>query len=263
MGRVHLFEIQDFPWCPPLFRDSLTALMRWSIDLLHVYDPILPQLQTLLAHAPRQQIIDLCSGGAGPWGRLGAELDRLTGHAVPVLLTDKYPNLGAFAEVKRQAQGGVDFATDSVDATQVPASLPGVRTLFSSFHHFPPPVARRILRDAAEKGAPIGIFEFTERSVFACVSMLFAPLVALLVVPFLRPRSLWRVLGCVPVPLVPLMGLWDGFVSNLRTYSPAELTVLAAEVDVPGYRWQAGLIPRTATRLGVTYLIGLPAPREQ
>lgn len=263
MGRLHLFEIQDFSWCPSLFRDSLTALMRWSIDLLHVYDPILPQLQLLLAHATKRQIIDLCSGGAGPWRRLGAALDRCSDEAVPVLLTDKYPNLAAFARVRKQAQSEVDFAAESIDATLVPAHLQGVRTLFSSFHHFPPPIARRILRNAAEQGAPIGIFEYTERSLFACVSMLFAPLVALLVVPFLRPFSLGRVLGCIPIPFVPLMALWDGFVSNLRTYSPNELNRLAAEIDVPGYRWQAGIVPGGANGLGlaVTYLLGLPTTR--
>jgi len=250
--------MQDFPWCPRIFRDSLTALMRWSIDLLRIYDPILPQLQLLIEHAPTRQVVDLCSGGAGPWSRLGAALDHLTGTSVPVLLTDKYPNIDAFKQMRGQSQGRIDFIPESVDATNVPASLRGVRTLFSSFHHFPPPLARQILRDAAEKGAPIGIFEFTERSLFACFSMLFAPLVALLVVPFLRPFSMWRGLSCLPIPFVPLLATWDGFVSNLRTYSPKELSQLGAEIDVPGYRWQSGRTPGGPTRLAVTYLLGLP-----
>jgi hypothetical protein len=258
VARLQLFEIHDFPWCPRIFRDSLTALMRWAIDLLHVYDPILPQLQKLLERAHTRQIIDLCSGSGGPWGRLGAPLDRLAGAPVPVLLTDKYPNLEAFEQVRQQSAGRVDFIAESVDATNVAAHLHGVRTLFSSFHHFPPPVARQILRDAAEKGDPIGIFEFTERSLIACFGMLFTPLVALLVVPFLRPLSAWRILSCFPVPLLPLLATWDGFVSNLRTYSPEELDALVADIDAPGYRWQIGRIRGGPTRLPVTYLLGVP-----
>src|SRR4029077_4188304 len=107
--------------------------------------------------------------------------------------------------VRAQSGGTVDFLSESVDATNVPVDLRGVRTLFSSFHHFPPHVARQILRDAAEKGAPIGVFEFTERSVFACISMLFTPIVALLVVPFLRPFTLRRGLSCLPIPFLPLL----------------------------------------------------------
>jgi hypothetical protein len=259
MNRLHLFEIQDSPWCPRIFRDSLTALMRWAIDLLHVYDPILPQLQGLIERSPTRQIVDLCSGGAGPWGRLGAPLDRLVGTPVPVLLTDKYPNLDAFKQARQQSKGRVDFIAESVDATNVPAHLHGVRTLFSSFHHFPPPVARQILRDAAEKGDAIGIFEFTERSLIACFGMLFTPLVTLLVVPFLRPFSVSRILTCFPVPILPLLATWDGLVSNLRTYSPEELDALVADIDVPGYVWQTGRIRGGPTRLAVTYLLGHPA----
>lgn len=258
MERLQLFEIQDFPWCPRIFRDSLTSLMRWSIDLLHVYDPILPLLKQLTEHARTLQIIDLCSGGAGPWSRLGASLDRLTEAPVRVLLTDKYPNIDAFQWVKQQSGGRVDFTLESIDATSVPAHLHGVRTLFSSFHHFPPPLARQILRDAAEQGAPIGVFEFTERSLFGCFSMMFAPIVALLVVPFLRPFSVWRGLSCLPIPFLPLLALWDGFVSNLRTYSPKELDDLVAEIDVPGYRWQSGRTAGGPMRLAVTYLLGMP-----
>src|SRR5262249_48675903 len=146
----------------------------------------------------------------------------------------------------------------TVDATCVPASLPGVRTLFSSFHHFPPEVARAILRDAAAKGAPIGGFGFTERGLFACRGMRFAPLLTLLVVPCLRPFSVWRVLSCIPVPFVPLIATWDGLVSNLRTYSPRELDLLVAGLELPGYRWETGRIVAGRTRLPVTYLLGLP-----
>lgn len=258
MGRLQLFEIHDATWCPRGLRDSLTALMRWAIDLLRVYDPALPLLLRLLERARTREVVDLCSGGAGPWRRLGAALDRLAGAPVPVLLSDKYPNIAAFERLREASGGRVDFIAGSVDATAVPGHLGGVRTLFSSFHHFPPPVARQILRDAAEKGVPIGIFEFTERSVFACLAMLFTPIVALLIVPFLRPFTPWRALSCVPLPILPLLATWDGLVSNLRTYSPAELAALTAGIEIPGYRWESGRIPGGATGLAVTYLLGLP-----
>jgi len=262
MGRLQLFEIHDLSGCPRIWRDCLTGLMRWSIDLLRVYDPILPQLRALMERAGTDEVVDLCSGDAGPWTRLGAALDRAMGRPVQVRLTDKYPNLAAFQRVRDSSGGRVDFVADSVDATSVPARLTGVRTLFSSFHHFPPERARAILRDAAVKGVPIGVFEMTERSVVGCLAMLFTPLVALLVVPFLRPFSIWRALSCLPLPLVPLLATWDGLVSNLRTYSPAELDRLTAGIDVPGYRWQSGRIAGGLTRLPVTYLLGLPGRGE-
>lgn len=254
MDRLQLFEIHDLAGCPRRWRDCMTELMRFSIDLLAVYDPIVPKLRLLMERAGTDRIVDLCSGGAGPWRRLG----RALGRDARITLTDKYPNVPSFERTRAESGGTVEFSTASVDATDVPASLDGVRTLFSSFHHFPPATARQILRDAATKGAPIGVFEFTERSVFAFLGMLFTPLVCLLVVPFLLPFSIWRGLSCLPIPFVPFIATWDGIVSNFRTYSPRELERLVAEVDVPNYRWETGRIARRG-RLAVTYLIGYPA----
>jgi hypothetical protein len=258
MPRLHLFEIQDSAACPRIWRDSMTALMRWSIDLLRVYDPILPHLQTLLQHSPSNQIVDLCSGGAGPWRRLGRLLEAFVGAPVQVSLTDKFPNHDAFRRVSDGSEGRVTFVAASIDATNVPEHLMGVRTLFSSFHHFAPPMAKAILRDAALKGAPIGVFEMTERSFTACLAMLSSPIVAALVIPFLKPRSVAQILSCFPLPLLPLVATWDGMVSNLRTYSPSELDELVADIQVPGYRWETGRIAGGMTRLPLTFLLGIP-----
>ena len=261
MARIPLPELQDSPHCPRLFRDAVTALMRFAIDRLRVYDSVLPLVCELLAHSREQRIVDLCSGGAGPWGRLGRSLAAAVGDPVPVVLTDKYPNLPAFAALQAAAPGLIHARSEPVDATAVPADLVGVRTLFSSFHHFAPAQARQILADAVARRAPIGIFEFTERSLPACLGMLGAPLVALLLIPWLPPRSLGRLLSCLPLPIVPLMATWDGFASNLRSYSLAELRQLVADLDPTDYHFQVGRLT-APLRLPVTYLIGYPLPRR-
>lgn len=258
MPRLPLPEIQDYAFCPPLFRDAVTALMRFAIDRLAIYDPVIPLVRHLLAHSPAHRIIDLCSGGAGPWGRLGQKLAEAVGAPVPIVLTDKYPNLPAFAALQAEAPSLIQPRSQPVDATAVPAELVGVRTLFSSFHHFSPPQARQILNDAVASRAPIGIFEFTERSLLACLGMLGAPLVALLVIPLLPPRSFARLLSCVPLPILPLLATWDGFASNLRSYSQDELRALASDVATDDYQFQVGRLT-APLRLPVTYLIGYPA----
>ncbi len=258
MARLHLFEIQDSAACPRIWRDSMTGLMRWAIDILRVYDPVLPHLQVLLQSCGSHQIIDLCSGGGGPWHRHGALLEALVGAPVSVLLTDKFPNHNTFRRVSEGSEGRINFVAAPIDATNVPEDLVGVRTLFSSFHHFPPSIAKAILRDAALKGAPIGVFEMTERSFSACVCMLFTPILATLVVPFLKPRYMWQVLSCFPLPLLPCVAMWDGMVSILRTYSLRELEELVADIKVPGYCWKTGRIRGGLTRLPITFLLGVP-----
>ena len=51
--------------------------------------------------------------------------------------------------------------------------------------------------------------------------------------------------------------MWDGFVSNLRTYSVEELQHMVRHLHDPGYRWQVDKI-RSIGLSRVTYLIGSP-----
>ncbi len=52
--------------------------------------------------------------------------------------------------------------------------------------------------------------------------------------------------------------MWDGFVSNLRTYSIRELRTLVEMAGGDGYEWKIGRAPSVGGSR-VTYLIGTPA----
>ena len=66
------------------------------------------------------------------------------------------------------------------------------------------------------------------------------PILVLVVTPFIRPFRWPRLLFTYPLPLVPLTCLWDGFVSQLRAYTPDELKNLATTLGDAGYQWNAG-----------------------
>lgn len=53
------------------------------------------------------------------------------------------------------------------------------------------------------------------------------------------------------------MILFDGIVSCLRTYKPAELRAMTAELTQ--YDWEIGELKALGAALPVTYLIGYPA----
>ena len=256
MARLHLFEVEDFPRCPRLLRDTLTNLLRWMIARFHIYEPTTSLLEELLARSPQARFIDLCSGGAGPWPSLAPALARSRGRMTPVLLTDLYPNRAAFRQAGEESGGLICGRLEPVDATHVPPELEGVRTIFSAFHHFRPDLARRILCDAALNGAPIGVFEFTERSLRATLPIPLLLLLAVVLSFVQRPFRWARVFWSVVLPLYPLVIAWDGFVSNMRTYSPGELRALVADIEAPGYGWKIGKLSRGVFGPRLTYLIG-------
>ena len=258
MRRIHFFEIGDLPGCPALIRDAFTDYLRFAEDTFRPYLAIVPVLQRAIERVAATRIVDLCSGAGGPWPHLLPAL-REAGSRVDVRLTDKFINHAALRQTCAQLPGQLAFVPEPLDATAVPESLAGFRTLFGSFHHFPPDAARGILADAVRCGQGIGIFEMTQRSYLgvrraaAILPLVFvwAPLIR----PFRWPRFLLTWL----LPIMPLIVTFESIVSSLRSYTPAELQGLAQQADPDGqYIWDSGEVPVVKSTVPVTYLVGYP-----
>src|SRR5450755_3084896 len=163
MRRIHFLEFHDQPWFPSFLRDYITDALQFGFDRFKVYAPIAPLLQRVLDSKQSGTIVDMCSGGGGPWldlsKRLASSKSARDSAALHIYLTDKYPNLEAFRKISAASEGRILFYPESVDATNVPRELTGLRTMFSTFHHFRPAQARAILHDAIHAREAIGIFE--------------------------------------------------------------------------------------------------------
>jgi len=261
MRRVQFIEIHDQPWFPSFLRDQVTDDLQVLLNIGKPYRDILPQLREGIERAGADRVLDLCSGAGGPWIWLATALAR-NGLRIRVELSDKYPN--ASARGRLQSDGvHLRYHDEAVDATRVPRELGGFRTLFASFHHFPPKQAREILRDAVANRQGIGIFEIPGRRPLTLLLLPLVLIADIVVVPFVRPRLIWRsVWGLVwrwLLPIVPLVLLFDGIVSCLRAYSPRELQELTSGLADASYEWKIGCVKRNFLRLPITYLVGYPS----
>jgi hypothetical protein len=257
MRRVQLIEIHDQAWFPSFLRDQVTDDLQVLLNIGKPYRDILPQLREGIEHSGARGVLDLCSGAGGPWPWLADALGQ-DGVCVRVELSDKFPNAEARGRVGNNP-AGLHYREESVDATRVPRVVPGFRTLFTSFHHFPPEQAREILRDAVNSRQGIGVFEIPGRRPLTLLLLPFVLIADILVVPFLRPRPLARLVWRWLVPIVPLVLLFDGIVSCLRAYSPRELREVIGGLGDNGYRWEIGCAKRSFLRLPITYLVGYPS----
>jgi hypothetical protein len=86
------------------------------------------------------------------------------------------------------------------------------------------------------------------------------PVLVMLVTPSIRPVSGFQIFFTYVVPVVPLLAFWDGLVSQLRTYSMAELKDLTASYSSAGYTWEIGYLSGTRVPFRTCYLIGCPNP---
>lgn len=224
-----------------------------------MYRAVLPTLARVLRETGVTSIVDLCAGGGGPLPKLLKELQR-SGLDVEGTFTDLFPNVESWQRLVEQADaaGGprLAYEADPVDATDIPARLGGMRTMFGCFHHFDRPLATRMLQDAVDKRVPIGVFEPTNRSVTAIVCWSMMSFFSIAGFVFFRPFSL---LYFIFAPLLTMMALFDGFVSCLRTYTIDELNEMTASLDgADSFEWRCGHSYLWYWPVPLTYLVGVP-----
>ena len=252
MQRQRWFEIHDQPWFPAFLRDRVTESLEAVWNQNRTYRPIAGRLRAAVQRSGAGQIVDLCSGGGGPW--LGLYPDVVDGAAIPVCLTDFYPNT---LVLNREAEAHLTAWREPVDARHVPAELRGFRTIFSSFHHFDPEAARAMLADAFERREGIGVFEGARRNVWTLIAVTAMPFLGIRAALTARPVRWNRILWSCVIPIVPVL-LWvDGMLSCLRSYSLDDLRELTAGLQAPDYEWQIG--DEKGGPVPIRYLIGVPS----
>jgi hypothetical protein len=258
LPRLQLFEFHECGWFPASFRNAITEVLRALSFEMRVHRFIRPVLERFLDSTGAESVIDLCSGAGGPILAIQQDFAR-SDRNLAVLLTDKYPNVEAFRIAETVGRGLVRGHREPVDATQVPAELTGVRTLFNAFHHFNPAAARSILADAYRQRQPIAIFEITERSFFNTFSIFAASFIAmLLLMPRMRQRRPEWWLFTYLVPFLPAAFGWDGFVSCLRSYTAEEFRELTKGLDDEHYGWSSGRLSVDGGPMHVNYFLGFP-----
>lgn len=264
MRRFHLFEWEDQPWLPAVFRDFITDHLRYTSNeemRRPINVAIAQRLKGVLERAGTARIVDLCAGAGGPLVNIGRILAQEMQCSVQILVTDLYPNVAAFRELEAQSNGTITARYESTSALDVPSEITGVRTLFTALHHFKPNQAHLVLADAVRKRAPIAVFEPLERTVRMVLLLGIASFIrGFTHTPRVGSLTFQRFLVTYVVPLAPLIFAWDGIVSVLRSYTPDELHRLASCVQATGYRWETGRfdVEGPLGPMPTIYLVGIP-----
>ena len=258
MKRLHLFEWEDLSWFPDIYREYITDLLQYQLTAFDVYSPIIDKISKIMEVSKSNRLIDVCSGASGPMLSISNNLSEQGVSDFKITLTDKYPNLNAFQKISEKSQGKIDFIQKSVNVLNFPQELKGVRTFFSSFHHFKPQQAKQIIQAMIDDGMPICIFEFTERSVVNLLKVIFFGFLLVWInTPFIRPFKFNRLFWTYIIPVVPLTYSWDALVSHIRTYTIEEIKQMLDQIEESQrYDWELGKIASPKSGFNITYIIG-------
>ena len=259
MKRIHLFELEDQNWFPDRLRVYMTRLIVVMHRLLNSSDEIAGLLSKIPASLKQGKIVDLCSGSGGPMPEVCKILEKKYNYSnLKLTLTDRYPNQHLAAQINEDKSNNANYITRPIDATNVPPELKGIRTMVSSFHHFRPEQARKILSDAMENNQPILIYEISDNSAPLALAWISLPvnfLMTFFITPFVRPLTLPQIIFTYLIPVLPLCFAWDGAVSNVRTYTTEDMNELLMGLENNNYTWEKGLI---GGKLKKIYLMGTP-----
>ncbi|RMJ18615.1 hypothetical protein CDV36_001690 [Fusarium kuroshium] len=259
--RMHLFEIDDQPWFPPSLRVIVQAILAqtWSLNL-HIpsQSPAQIAASKLIQHLDSSlsslRFVDFCAGAGGPSPLIEQQVNTYLRNSnreeVDFVLTDIHPNIGAWARIATQ-NPRITYDGQSVDASRVPERLAQskdgrqVFRLFNlAFHHFDDDLARRILKDTVERNQGFVIFELQDRSIMSFIADLLLPIGVIPSAPYYALK--WRAPSVFIftwlIPIIPLVLIWDGIVSSLRTREPEEVEMLlrSCGADASGWEMRSG-----------------------
>ncbi|MFZ1702813.1 MAG: hypothetical protein WAT79_00625 [Saprospiraceae bacterium] len=264
MKRIELFEFEDFLWLPNNIRKGVTNL----IIVFHKLMGSSEVITSLIAHIYQKQkftkITDLGSGSGGPMIDVIKKLnDKKDIQPVKLVLSDLNPDPTLVAKINAQQISNVTYLKQSIDATKLDETGPGLKTMIASFHHLSPTKAKNVLMSAQESKASILIYEVAKNNIPLLIWMLFLPislfilfLMSWVMTLFIRPLTFNQLLFTYLIPVIPIIYAWDGQASLMRTYTFEDVKSLLSESD--DYHWEIDNAKNAKGRNTGYYILGLP-----
>lgn len=208
---------------------------------------LIRELGSSLSH---YTFVDFCAGAGGPTPSIEREINHhlrsKNEEPVDFVLTDIHPNIESWGPIAK-ANPRITYESMSVDASRAPPQLvkrgdgKKLMRLFNlAFHHFDDPLATDILRDTVETSQGFAIFELQDRSFASFVADSLLPIGVMLLAPFyaLKWRSPASFIFTWIIPILPLVLVFDGYVSSLRTREPKEVETLLRSCGADASKWE-------------------------
>lgn len=239
--KIHLPELEDYPWFPKKLRSMQMDYIGWLVKFFKIYHPLIPKLNQL---ASKQSIwVDLCSGSGMPIESIQKDIQGIQ----QIVLTDLFPDPN-----KKSDQ--FTIVGNSLNASE-PFDQSGFRTMFNAFHHFNDLDKIKVLKNHAEHG--ILIAEILEPNFFNAIKILFTTTIGqLLLRPFVKPFSISGIIFTYLIPINLITVSWDGLASVLKSSTENELKALAFEALPSGYSIESGKVGKFGMQ--VIYLLIQP-----
>lgn len=240
LKRFHLFEFCDQPWLRGVWREAYLDGLNATFKLFRIHNHLYKPYGKWMALANKKEVLEVCGGGGGPVDTILSSLKKENESLPIITLSDLNPDFIAFQKLQAKHPEHIKYINEPVDATKTENIEAELISLCSSFHHLPPTLAKKVLRNAYNNSNGIFIREVLSRNPLNALSSLFN-LLPLMLAPFFAGRiSFFKILISTIIPIIPLMIIFDGIVSVFRTYTTDEIFQLMPNEMQKNWKWVEG-----------------------
>ena len=239
MRRLQAFEFCERTETPAVIREGIIELLGSGLRLSPVFETVAPMFHQFCERAGAEIILDLGSGSGDPPALLIEALSRKGFSSPCFILSDLLPNLSKMDEVAGKFPQKIKIIREPLDATDVPDNIQHqARTIINTFHHFPQPLAEKIVADTITKRKALLIIEAFPRNFLNFTAMFPFLNQAYLKSLFQKKSSLAKGASyLLAFPWIGILGLWDAYISIRRTYNQEELMTIVKPAG-NSYIWE-------------------------
>jgi hypothetical protein len=217
-----LQELEDYNWFPSTLRKYQLEFIGCLVNWFGFYKPIVPILNRLLIYAKPNKIIDLCSGSGEP----AIYVQNFLSKNVEIMLTDKFPPKTTLPNYNLQ----------SVDVLTINPEKKVVFTMYNAFHHFGNKQQQDILQKFYTNQSSILIVEILTPNLLCMLNVIFSSTIGqLLLTPFIKPFSFWRLFFTYVIPINIFTVMYDGIISVVKSKSQTQYQMLINTITTTNY----------------------------
>jgi hypothetical protein len=250
--RWHLFEFDDQSWLPNTLRQLYMNILGSNKFRVR---PFKRRLIEDLQNEKIRIIHSLCSGNGNFVFLLYTLLQEQK--AIKFILSDLFPLTSEYKRLKSLTNGDIDFIDSPVDATKIQPTFGEWFLMAGSLHHFRENDLELIFQMVIDNKGTLIMMENHNRTYAQALKLLLVlPIFTVFVSIFSKPFRLIRLVFGVILPVVPMMILVDGIISNFRSYKKVDLdSILYKLSNANGYVINADPIRYGAIFTGMYFIL--------
>lgn len=236
--RIQSFEFGDIKEVPQFYHNYLRALMSLLYEYLHIHRLWLPMIRKFSQQNKGETLLDPCAGSGHVNLLIAKELEKEEDFKFYLsdFMTDRAPKFAK--QINEANHPNIHYIEHSVDLLQMKDEVEFPKVFINSFHHFSPDQVAKIFRDHARVKKDILILEYCRKTPLNFFSMVTGPFIGMLLFPLIVEKKdiLWSFIFVFIIPLIPLMLLWDGVISSLRTYSRMDIEKILLQEGIKDFK---------------------------